>query len=70
MILPDGFTPVAIAAGRSQSYVLGSDGTVYAAGWNMDGELGDGTTTYHYTPESVTNNVASPAKNRARYGRT
>ena len=33
--------------------MLGSDGTVYASGWNVDGELGDGTATSQHTPVQV-----------------
>ena len=33
-----------VAAGNSQSYVLSSNGTVYAVGYNGNGQLGNGTT--------------------------
>ena len=33
----------AIAAGRWHSMLLKSDNTVWSAGWNRDGQLGDGT---------------------------
>ena len=46
-------TPTAIAAGRSHSLAIGSDGNLYAWGDNSDGELGDGTTTDHDTPEVI-----------------
>ena len=35
----------AIAAGYAHSMVLNTDGTVWATGLNLDGQLGDGTDT-------------------------
>ncbi len=52
--LASGVTPTAIAAGRNHSLAIGSDGNLYAWGDNSAGELGDGTTTDHYTPEVIT----------------
>jgi alpha-tubulin suppressor-like RCC1 family protein len=47
--LPPDVTPVAIAASISNdhgtAYMIGSDGNLYAWGYNGDGELGDGTVT-------------------------
>ena len=40
--LPTGVTAVAIAAGASTGYAIGSDQKLYAWGYNGDGELGDG----------------------------
>ena len=40
-----GLSGVAVAGGLSHSLVLKSDGTVWAWGYNYDGELGDGTFT-------------------------
>ena len=34
----------AISAGLEHSMVLKKDGTVWATGWNYNGQLGDGTT--------------------------
>jgi alpha-tubulin suppressor-like RCC1 family protein len=42
-----------IAAGAHSSFALRSDGTVWAWGDNSDGELGDGTTVNHSSPEQI-----------------
>ena len=44
---------VAIAAGQIHTVALKSDGTVWAWGYNGDGELGDGTTTNKLSPVQV-----------------
>ena len=51
--LASGVKPTAIAAGRNHSLAIGSDGNLYAWGDNSAGELGDGTTTDHDTPEVI-----------------
>jgi alpha-tubulin suppressor-like RCC1 family protein len=38
-------TTAAIMGGESHNFVLLDDGTVFAAGWNVFGQLGDGTNT-------------------------
>ena len=43
----------AVGASWSSNYALLSDGTVRAWGYNVDGELGDGTTTQRLTPVVV-----------------
>jgi len=43
----------AISAGGQYSLALKSDGTVWAWGYNVNGELGDGTTTDRNTPVQV-----------------
>jgi alpha-tubulin suppressor-like RCC1 family protein len=44
---------LAIAAAGDHSLALKSDGTVWAWGGNEAGQLGDGTTTNHFTPVQV-----------------
>lgn len=43
--LPAGVTATSIAAGSYTGYAIGSDSNVYAWGYGLDGELGNGTTT-------------------------
>jgi alpha-tubulin suppressor-like RCC1 family protein len=52
--LAPGVTPTAISAGAFHSLAIGSDGRLYAWGSNDQGELGDGTTTEHDSPEVIT----------------
>jgi len=42
-----------ISTGNSHSLALKNDGTVWAWGWNINGQLGDGTTTQRTTPVQV-----------------
>ena len=42
--LPTGVTATAIAGGSSTGYAIGSNGKLYAWGFNGDGELGNGST--------------------------
>nr|WP_232345921.1 InlB B-repeat-containing protein [Bifidobacterium sp. W8120] len=51
--LPADFTYVQVSAGQYHSLAVGSDGNVYAWGWNNYGQLGDGTTSSRYTPVRV-----------------
>ena len=44
--LPADFTYLQVSAGGRHSLALGSDGNVYAWGYNGDGELGDGAISY------------------------
>jgi alpha-tubulin suppressor-like RCC1 family protein len=44
---------VAVAAGNSHSLFLKNDGTLWAMGYNGDGELGDGITTDRRSPVAV-----------------
>jgi len=41
--LPGGVTPTAIAASDSTVYAIGTNGTLYAWGYDAQGEIGDGT---------------------------
>jgi hypothetical protein len=51
--LPEGVTATSIAAGVAYALAAGSNGKVYAWGYNPYGELGDGTTTSEDTPEAI-----------------
>ncbi len=48
-----GFDNVAVETGHNHTVVLKSNGTVWAAGLNSDGQLGDGTTTLRRSPVQV-----------------
>jgi alpha-tubulin suppressor-like RCC1 family protein len=52
--LAPGVTPTAISAGECHSLAIGSDGKLYAWGDNTFGEIGDGSTTEHDTPQAIT----------------
>jgi len=51
--LPSGVTPTAIATGTYHSLVSGSNGKLYAWGYNNYGQLGNGSTTESHTPVLV-----------------
>jgi alpha-tubulin suppressor-like RCC1 family protein len=51
--LAPGVAPTAVCAGYGHSLAIGSDGKLYAWGWNSNGQLGDGTTTDHHSPETI-----------------
>ena len=51
--LPADFTYLQVSAGGGHSLALGSDGNVYAWGYNGNGRLGDGTTTEQHAPVRV-----------------
>ena len=51
--LPGGATPKEVASGDHFSFVLGSDGKIYAWGQNNDAQLGIGTRTDAFTPTLV-----------------
>ena len=50
-----GLTGVVAVAAASETHTvaLKSDGTVVAWGWNLYGQLGDGTTTDRWSPVAV-----------------
>ena len=50
---PAGITFTQPATGRYSSMAMGSDGKLYAWGWNSNGRLGDGTTTDRLAPTQV-----------------
>jgi alpha-tubulin suppressor-like RCC1 family protein len=50
----------------SASYMLADNGTVYSAGYNSHGALGDGTTT-NRTTYAVMNNLPTTAGQRIKY---
>ncbi|HEX4126751.1 MAG TPA: MBG domain-containing protein [Acidimicrobiales bacterium] len=54
VLLPPGVVPVAIAAGDDHSLALGSNGTLYAWGYNGFGQLGNGTKANAISPVAVT----------------
>lgn len=56
----------AIAAGDNHSLAIDASGVVWAWGRNTNGQLGDGTTSQHLTPEAITN--PSPAYGLAAGG--
>lgn len=51
--MPSGVTATAVTAGEGSSYAVGSDGNIYAWGYNGMDELGNGTTTDSWTPTEV-----------------
>ena len=51
--LPGGVRATAVSAGGEHSLALGSDGNVYAWGFNHFGQLGDGTTDDRDSPAAV-----------------
>ena len=63
---------VAAEAGGAHSLLLRADGTLWAAGWNVDGELGDGTRTARTTPVQIAAGVvaASAGANHSAFIRT
>ncbi|PKV10010.1 RCC1 domain-containing protein [Bifidobacterium asteroides] len=51
--LPADFTYLQVSAGWGHSLAVGSDGNVYAWGYNSQGQLGDGTSTERHAPVRV-----------------
>ena len=50
----------ATSAGTSHTVYLKGDGTVWAAGYNSNGQLGDGTTTNRSNPVQVVDGSGNP----------
>lgn len=50
-----------LALGSAHSLFVAGDGTLFAAGLNDHGQLGDGTTTDHATPVSVAHDIRQAA---------
>ena len=46
--------PTAISDGYEHSLAIGSDGKLQRLGGNSNGQVGDGTTTDHDSPEAIT----------------
>ncbi|WP_445339124.1 RCC1 domain-containing protein [Bifidobacterium sp. ESL0822] len=57
--LPEDFTYVQVSAGHYHSLALGSDGYVYAWGYNSSGQLGNNSSSSSYVPVRV-RDPASP----------
>jgi len=51
--MPPGVTFTALGVGGEHTVALTSAGDAYSWGWNGQGQLGDGTTTYRNTPVAV-----------------
>jgi alpha-tubulin suppressor-like RCC1 family protein len=62
--LAPGVQPVAVAAGSAHSLAIGSDGNFYTWGWNLKGQLGDGT----FNSRSAPGLVALPSGVTATFG--
>ncbi len=54
-VVGSGYT--AIATGGSSSYAMRADGTMWAWGSNLTGQLGDGTTANRASPTQIANNI-------------
>ena len=50
---------VSVSAGRGYTMAIRTDGGLYSWGWNMFGQLGDGTTIDRHTPVRIKENVVS-----------
>jgi len=52
MNLPTGVAAKSIQAGYGTAVVISTGGKIYTVGNNVNGQLGDGTTTNSYTPKA------------------
>ena len=66
--MPAGVKPTAIAAGADDSFAIGSNGNLYAWGYNGLDELGNGTTTDATTPVQVGLSPVAKPPTRSRLG--
>ena len=57
---PAGFTWKQVSLSCNHSGAIGSDGNLYTWGWNLTGQLGDGTNTDRYTPTLVSKPQGAP----------
>ena len=58
---PAGFTWKQVSLSCNHSGAIGSDGNLYTWGWNLTGQLGDGTNTDRHTPTLVNKPQGAPA---------
>jgi alpha-tubulin suppressor-like RCC1 family protein len=52
-----GKTPQSISGGNGHTIVLMSDGSIYGCGFNINGQLGNGTTTFQQTTLTLMTNT-------------
>ena len=55
---------IAVEAGYASSFSICSDNTLWAWGWNAQGQLGDGTTVDKYNPVKIMDDVAAVSADR------
>jgi alpha-tubulin suppressor-like RCC1 family protein len=61
MTIPSGKTPSSISCGENHTIVKMTDGTIYGTGRNINGELGNGTTTNQLTLTSISTGGKTPS---------
>jgi len=55
---------VAVSVGQDHTMAIKADGSLWAWGWNGQGQLGDGTTENRYTPVRIMEDVAMVSAGR------